>query len=150
MIKFLVSVALFSTLLFGGINNNDNKIDYGKLDKISSKRLIQIISSNVAKNLPMTIDKACELINVFSFNNFLVYIKEVNINNVVIHDIWLNKKDDFIKAMFKGDSQNACHNQLLKYLVHERGVIIKLKYIDTEANPLFDYTIDKNDCEKLL
>jgi hypothetical protein len=50
---------------------------------------------------------------------------------------------------FKIDSQMACNDKMLNYLIVDRGVIFKYDYINKENKPLFNYTVSREDCLKV-
>lgn len=149
MKKIIIAVFIFSNLLFAGINNN-NVIDYSEFDKISSHELIRVMSNEIAKNLPIHIDYLTKMINIFGIGNNVVVKKEINIEHKDISDMWTNKKNQLIEAMFKLDSQNICHEPIWEYLVMKRDVIAEFKYVDTNSKPLFNYTVEKVDCQKII
>ena len=148
MKKIILVTMVLSSFLFAGMNNKG--LDYNKFDKISSQELVRKFSNDLAKNLPMRIDYLTTLVNIMGIGNTVLAKKEVDIEHKDIKTIWKTKKDALINAMYKIDAQNICYSKTWQYLVLKRNIITKFDYVDKNSKPLFDYTVEKADCEKML
>ena len=148
MKKLLLSLLMFSSLLFGGMNNSDG-IDYKQLDKLESQDIAKMLSNEFAKSLPMQIDYLTKALSMFSIGNTVITKKGVDIEHKDLKNIWLNNKNDLIKAMFKLDSQNICYTPVWKYLIYKKNIIAEFNYTSNDNKPLFSYTVEKEDCDKI-
>lgn len=79
----------------------------------------------------------------------MYFRKEVDIEHEKIAKIWETNKDGLVQAMFKIDSQNVCNNPTWRYMIYKRDIIPEFNYIDKEKKPLFRYTVEQEDCNKL-
>ena len=59
------------------------------------------------------------------------------------------EKNEFIQVMLKNDSQNICYNSVWKYMIYQKKIIAEFNYMDMDNKPLFEYTIEIEDCNKL-
>ena len=149
MKKIIISIFVISNLLFGGINSN-NTIDYEEFDKMSSSELTRTMANEFSKNLPMQIDYLTTMTNMFGIGNRVIARKQLRITHKDISDFWKRDRNGLIKAMYKLDSQSICNEPMWQYLIFKRGIIAEFNYLDTNNKPLFNYTVEKVDCEKII
>ena len=140
---------MLSSLVFGGMNSSANAVDYDALDKLSSKDLARAISNEIAKNFPMNIDYLTKAIGIVAINTTVITKKQINIAHKDLKEHWEKDKNNLIIPMFKLDSQNICYNPVWEYMINKRGIIAKFEYVSTNNKPIFEYTVEKEDCRKL-
>jgi len=149
MKKIIISIFVISNLLFGGINSS-NTIDYEEFDKMSSSELTRSMANEFAKNLPIQIDYLTRMTNMFGIGNRVIAKKQLRITHKDISNFWKDDRNGLIKAMYKLDSQSVCNEPIWQYLILKRGVVAEFNYLDTNNKPLFNYTVEKVDCEKII
>jgi len=149
MKKIIIGTFVISNLLFGGINSNDT-IDYEEFDKMLSSELTRSLANEFAKNLPIQIDYLTTMTNIFGIGNRVISRKQLRITHKNIKNFWKSDKNGLIKAMYKLDSQSVCNEPIWQYLILKRDVIAEFNYLDTNNKPLFNYTVEKVDCEKII
>lgn len=149
MKKIIVSIFVISNLLFAGMNST-NTIDYKELDKIPSNELARSMANEVAKNLPIQIDYLTTMTNMFGIGNSVITKKQIKIEHKDINSMWINNKQGLIQAMYKIDSNNICYEPIWQYLIMKRNIIAEFNYTNTNGKPLFDYTVEKVDCKKII
>ena len=148
MIAKLLTILLLSNLLFAGINSTV-KIDYNALDKISTNNIVRIIGNKMAKSMPFQLDYLTKVTRVFTYKNTITTYKEIDTRHIDFKRIWSLSKINTINAMFKQDSQVVCYNKITNYMIVKRNIILKYNYLDKNNRPLFEYTVEKEDCLKI-
>ena len=148
MNKILTGLLIISSITFAGMQKD---MDYSGFDKIPTVELAKMMANEMAKgvSLPMKLDDATQLTSIYSYRNNIIFRKELNINHPKIEKIWQQQKNEFIQAILKSDSQNICYNSVWKYMIYKKNIIAEFNYIDTDNKPLFNYTIEIEDCNKL-
>ncbi|CAC9655030.1 hypothetical protein [uncultured Gammaproteobacteria bacterium] len=148
----LLVVFLLPSLVFAGVNNKP-KINYEALDKIPSNGLARVMGEGMAKSLPVQLDVLTRTTRVSVDENIITTFKEINTEHDSIKSVWEKSwesvKETFTRRAFKMDSQMACNDKMLNYLIVDRGVIFKYDYINKENKPLFNYTVSREDCLKV-
>jgi len=148
MRKTISTLLVASQLLFGGINNHET-INFQELDQIPLSDLTRTIANEFAKNLPLQIDALTVMTQILGIDNRVISTKQINITDPKIQSLWKNNHNQLIQAMYKIDSQVICNTPIWKYLIMQRDVIVVLNYQDTQHRPLFDYTVESADCQKI-
>jgi hypothetical protein len=148
MKKIIIALFVMSNILLAG---SPQPIDYTQLDKIPKLKLTKLMAQEMSQgfNLPMKLDELTDLTTIYSFNNHIIFTKEVDMTNPKLHKIWKTKKKLLINYMFKVDSQNICNNPVWKYMIFKRDIIPEFAYKSRDKKPLFQYTIEAKDCKKL-
>ncbi len=117
---------------------------------MSSRELTRSIANEFAKNLPLQIDYLTQMTSILGLGNSVLTRKQINIKHKNINSFWKTNKNEFIKAMYKIDSQNICYEPIWQYFIIKRNIIAKFNYTDTDNKPLFNYTVEKFDCKKII
>lgn len=149
MKRLLIGLIITSNIIFAGIQNDIDS--YKEFDEIPRVELAKLLTSEMAKSmqLPMKLDEATTLTTIYSFKTNIIFRKVINTEYPQIKNFWNQNKKQFIEAMLKQDSQNICYNPVWKYMIFNRNIIPEFNYLDTSNKPLFSYTIEKVDCDKL-
>lgn len=144
--KKIITILLLCSYLFAGIDGNE-KLDTSTLDKIPVSEILKSLSNSVSKSFPMIMDEVTTATRVYSNNKTLIYQKQVDSTNTQVKDIF--KSDNLIlkfkKILYEADKNTVCYNYLFKYLL-ERGATVEYNWINEKSIPLFDYTVNNNDC----
>jgi len=144
MIKIITILFIASSLLMGGMINA--QMDYSAFDNISDRQLAKMFAEQMTRelNVPVTIDSATTLLNIYSFGTTIVLQKQINTDADVIKN-WHHKLS-FTSAMFQVETQAVCNAFLWRYFIFKRHITAQFNYIDQNYKPLFSYTIGVDEC----
>lgn len=148
--KLLLLVCLLSSLT-AGINDTD-EIKLEMLDKISSSRLAQLISTDIAKHLPMQLDVVTTWDSIISYNNDMYIIKSID-TKALKKEYFINldaqQIEKFKKELYNEDSTSVCNNKNMRYLIVKRNINVRFEYKTEKNKSLFKYSVNKLDCLKI-
>ncbi|WP_345993521.1 hypothetical protein [Sulfurimonas sp. HSL-1716] len=147
MKKFLFFLIFTASFLYAGMHNKP--LDMSVFDKMSSKEIAYEVATQMAKSAPIQIDRVTKMTRAFAIENHIVVEKMVSVNDPMFKGQWKKNEKTFNKLMFKYDCQIACNNPYTNYIITKKDVIIEQHYVDLSSRPLFDYTIEKEDCLKI-
>ena len=149
MKKLMIGLIVTTNCIFAGIQ--DDKFNYKEFDKIPRIEFAKVMAREMAQSmsLPMKIDNSTNLIAIYSFDTTICITKKIIMQNPKVKKLWIQKKKIFINLMLKQDAQNTCYNPMWKYMIYKRNIIPEFNYVDKNNKPLFKYTIEIEDCNKL-
>lgn len=147
--KTITSLLILASLLFAGINKE--KIDYNKYDNIPVDKIAKGLAFSISKNAPFQIDSVTKLLRAFALDNKIAIYKEVDLEaSIELAEMWQNTPEDLKYMAFEQDGQIACNTESLFYFITKKDLIIHQNYVDQNNKPLFDFTINKEDCLKIV
>jgi len=149
MYKIVITLVIVTSTLFGGLK--PNKKDYSSFDSIPTETLAKEMAYEMAKGvrLPMKLDEVTQLVNIYNFHTTIFFKKSIDIENKKIKPLWEKHQKELIQYMLKNDTQNICYNPVWQYMIFKRGIIPEFNYVSLNNKPLFRYTIEVEDCNKL-
>ena len=118
---------------------------------MSTEALLSIMGNSLSKKIPIQLDELTFLIRVFSTSNTFVYIKQFDISHESIKSQFDKKdfKEEVRKELFIQDANMVCNIPLFSYLMNKRNIKVIYKWVDINAKPIFEYNVNKVDCQKL-
>lgn len=127
------------------------QVDYNKkFSPYTTKEIVANSANIIARNIPQKIDYLTTLTSVLAWENTLIIWKELNTDHKDFIDIWSEPHDELISEVFKQDSKIICQNKEYYYLITKRDMKLRYRFFDKSSKELFDYTITKEDCEKII
>ncbi|MFY9075551.1 hypothetical protein CRU99_06840 [Malaciobacter mytili] len=147
MKKLIYSLLFFAVILNAGMNNN-NEIQMQQIKNMSAEEFSRLLASETSKSLPITLDAVTTVIKSIALGKSVQYYKTLNLEHPRLKEIWDTKKEEFKVAMFEQDSKMVCYTEILSYMIMNKDVILRYYYTDTNHRPLFNYSVEKEDCLK--
>jgi len=152
----LIAIQAFimnTTYLNAGIISNEESTLSVNFKNITNKQLTQLLVKEIKNNikLPIKIDEMTNLLNVVSYGNIIIYIKELDENNETLKIILKDKtkKDYFIKKLFEAEKMSFCTQKDWKYMINEKGIYPRITYQQKNKKLIAEYIIEKKDCKSL-
>jgi len=120
-----------------------------KQHKKSLPQRLKLMTNEVAKSLPIRIDKYTVLNSVYSMDDTITYIKELDIKNKEISHMWKNnkKKKQIIHIMKESELKAICNEPTVGMLIKNENVKIIIRYLDRDSHLLFQHTINRGKCD---
>ncbi len=147
MKKLIYSLLFFAVILNAGMNNN-NEAQIQQIKNMSGEEFARLIASETSKSLPIALDAVSTVVKSVAFGKSVQYYKTLDLTHPRLKEIWDTKKDEFKVALFEQDSKMVCYTELLNYMIVNKNVVLKYFYTDKNHKPLFDYSVEKEDCIK--
>jgi len=122
-------------------------IDAQMSDKEVNETMVEV-AKIYSENLPMQIDKATTLIQIFAgFDRDIVYKYSVKVKPSVLKDGKVRNyfTETLSEHVFKKETNNYCSQPLLK-IFRDNNVTMEHNYVDTNNKYLFDIRISSNMC----
>ena len=122
--------------------------DKAQRQKSLPKRL-QLMTNEVARSLPIRIDALTTFTGIFSIGNTITYLKEIDIKNKKINNLWVNKKTRFkiINGIKEDEIKSVCNEPTMGKMIKIQGVKAIMRYSDLDKRFLFEHTITKDTCK---
>ncbi len=148
MKKLILSLFFFTAILNAGVDN-DMEAQMKQIKKMSAEDFAKNIARETSKVLPMRLDAVTTVIKSLAIGKSIQYTKTIDQNNAQVQELIVNNKEKFKKAMFEQDSKMVCYNEMLNYMIVKKNLVLRYFYTDKNHKPIFNYSVNKQDCLKL-
>ncbi|AXH10069.1 hypothetical protein CP960_08370 [Malaciobacter halophilus] len=147
--KSLILSMLIVFSLNAGLNDDNQEELKEKLKAMPVEKFARILANKTASAVPIKIDAITTVTKVIALDNSISYFKSIDLNHEIMKGKWENKSEYFKTVMFDQDSKMVCRVDFLNHMIINKGLVLKYYYTDRDYRPLFNYSVNKNDCLKL-